>query len=58
MNAYLYRLTVMHRRLDEEIRTELKRRLPDSVRLLRLKKLRLAIKDRLHRMSPRTPSRA
>ena len=57
MNAYLYRLTVMHRRLDEEIRTELKRRLPDSVRLLRLKKLRLAIKDRLHRMGPRTPSR-
>ncbi|CAA9514198.1 MAG: hypothetical protein AVDCRST_MAG91-1807 [uncultured Sphingomonadaceae bacterium] len=53
MNATLYRLTVIHRRLDEEIRRELKRRFPDSVRLLRLKKLRLAIKDRLYRIAPR-----
>ena len=48
MNALIYRLTVLHRRLDDEIRRELKRRFPDSMRLLRLKKLRLAIKDRLH----------
>ena len=47
MNALIYRLTVLHRRLDDEIRCELKRRFPDSMRLLRLKKLRLAIKDRL-----------
>ena len=53
MNATLYRLTVIHRRLDEEIRRELKRRFPDTVRLLRLKKLRLAIKDRLYRNVPR-----
>ncbi len=53
MNATLYRLTVIHRRLDEEIRRELKRRFPDNVRLLRLKKLRLAIKDRLYRIVPR-----
>ncbi len=52
MNATLYRLTVIHRRLDEEIRRELKRRIPDSFRLLRLKKLKLAVKDRLHRHSP------
>jgi hypothetical protein len=58
MNATLYRLTVMHRRLDEEIRRELKRRFPDTIRLLRLKKLRLAIKDRLYRMAPRRLSRA
>ena len=58
MNATLYRLTVMHRRLDEEIRRELKRRFPDTIRLLRLKKLRLAIKDRLHRMVPKRLSRA
>lgn len=49
MNAFIYRLTVVHRRLDEEIKRELKRRVPDSIRLLRLKKLRLAIKDRLFR---------
>ncbi len=48
MNAIIYRLTAIHRRLDEEIRSELRRRFPDSIRLLRLKKLKLAIKDRLH----------
>jgi hypothetical protein len=53
MNATLYRLTVVHRRLDEEIRRELKRRFPDTVRLLRLKKLKLAVKDRLYRNLPR-----
>lgn len=49
MNTFTYRLTVIHRRLDEEIRRELKRRFPDTIRLLRLKKLRLAVKDRLFR---------
>ena len=48
MNPVIYRLTVVHRKLDEEIRRELKRRLPDTIRLLRLKKLKLAVKDRLH----------
>lgn len=48
MNAFLYRLSVVHRKLDDEIRRELARRFPDSIRLLRLKKLRLAVKDRLH----------
>lgn len=48
MTAMLYRLSVIHQRLDDEIRRELKRRLPDTTRLLRLKKLKLAVKDRLH----------
>ena len=48
MNAFAYRLIAIHRRLDEEIGRELTRRLPDSIRLLRLKKLRLAFKDRLY----------
>ncbi len=48
MNPLIYRLTLVHRRLEEEIREELKKRLPDSIRLLRLKKLKLAVKDRLH----------
>ncbi|MES2494714.1 MAG: DUF465 domain-containing protein [Pseudomonadota bacterium] len=47
MSAMMYRLSVIHRRLDDEIRREVKRRLPDSIRLLRLKKLRLMVKDRL-----------
>jgi hypothetical protein len=52
MNAIIYRLTFIHRRLDEEIRLELKRRAPSWVRLLRLKKLKLAVKDRLHSQMP------
>ncbi|HEX8225441.1 MAG TPA: DUF465 domain-containing protein [Allosphingosinicella sp.] len=48
MNPFIYRLTLVHRRLDEEIRRELQQRWPNSIRLLRLKKLRLAVKDRLY----------
>lgn len=42
-----YRLGVMHHRLDEAIRAELVRRVPDLVRVRRLKVLKLAVKDRL-----------
>jgi hypothetical protein len=52
MNIIIYRLTVIHRRLDEEIKRELKRRAPSWIRLLRLKKLKLAVKDRLHDLQP------
>ena len=48
MNTFMYRLSVVHKKLDDEIRRELKRRVPDTIRLLRLKKLKLAVKDRLH----------
>lgn len=51
MSALTFKLTLVHRKLDDEIRRELKRRLPDSIRLLRLKKLRLAVKDRLHALT-------
>lgn len=47
MSASTYRLTLIHKSLDEQIRRELKARVPDSLRLLRLKKLKLAVKDRL-----------
>jgi hypothetical protein len=53
MNAMLYRLNAIHGRLDDEIRHELKRRLPDAVRL---KTSRLAAKDRLP--PPRLRSRS
>ena len=57
MNAIFYRLTVVHKQLDDEIRRELKRRLPDTIRLLRLKKLKLAVKDRLHSLVPMSRQR-
>jgi hypothetical protein len=48
VNAMFHRLSVIHKKLDDEIRRELRRRIPDTIRLLRLKKLKLAVKDRLH----------
>lgn len=47
MSSSTYRLTHTHRRLDDAISREMSRRLPDSLKLLRLKKLRLLVKDRL-----------
>jgi len=49
MNTLFYKLTLVHRKIDDEIRGELARRFPDSIKLFRLKRLRLAVKDRLHR---------
>jgi len=46
------RLIAAHRLLNREIRRELARRTPDRFRLIRLKKERLAIKDRLFRHFP------
>lgn len=46
------RLIAAHRLLNREIRRELARRVPDRFRLSRLKKERLAIKDRLFRHFP------
>jgi hypothetical protein len=50
-------MKLIHARLDSEIRRELKARFPDQGRVQRLKKLKLAIKDQLHRTAPR-PIRA
>ena len=47
MSAYVYRLSLTHARLQDAIRRELKSRFPDWLRVARLKKLRLAIKDSL-----------
>jgi uncharacterized protein len=47
MSATTYRLTLIHRSLDDSIRREMSLRRPDTFRLLRLKKLKLAVKDRL-----------
>ncbi|MBV1688416.1 DUF465 domain-containing protein [Novosphingobium sp. G106] len=47
MNHIVHKLTLIHRKLDDEIRRELKHRFPSDFRLLRLKKLKLLVKDRL-----------
>ena len=51
MSSQTYRLTLAHQRLDEAIRTEGARLWPDSIRLLRLKKLKLAKKDAIERLA-------
>ena len=52
MNILIERLIAAHRLLNREIRRELSRRFPDPLRLRRLKKERLAVKDRLFRHIP------
>ena len=51
MTTAIFGLLTKHQRLDEALRSEQSRRLPDSLRIQRLKKLKLGIKDRLHRLS-------
>ncbi len=51
MTLAVFGLLTKHQRLDAALRTEQSRRLPDSIRIQRLKKLKLGIKDRLHRLS-------
>jgi uncharacterized protein YdcH (DUF465 family) len=52
MNVLIERLIATHRLLNREIRRELGRRIPDQLRLTRLKKQRLAVKDQLFRHVP------
>jgi hypothetical protein len=47
INPNLYRLTVLHRQLDDAERREVRRHGADPFRLLRLKTLKLAVKKRL-----------
>lgn len=47
LNPNLYRLTVLHSQLDDAERREVRRRGADPFRLLRLKTLKLAVKERL-----------
>lgn len=53
MNPIIARMATVHRKLDDEISRERKRREPDVFRMQRLKKLKLAIKDRLYRRAGR-----
>ena len=47
MSKLIFRLMTHHQQVDSALRLEQARRLPDFMRLQRLKKLKLAIKDRL-----------
>lgn len=48
-----YRLTELHRQLDDALRRENRRRGADPFRLLRLKTLKLAVRTRLAALSRR-----
>jgi uncharacterized protein len=52
MTESSFRLLNVHRQIDDAIRAEQRNRLPDFFRLQRLKKLKLATKDRLLRAAP------
>ena len=49
MTTRMFLLLEQHARLDHALREEQRRRLPDPLKMLRLKKLKLAVKDRLQR---------
>ena len=53
MSMNLFRLLERHQHLDLAITDEQRRCAPDPFRLQRLKRLKLAIKDRLIRLSHR-----
>jgi hypothetical protein len=50
MTPHVEMLKRTHRKLDEDIRVEQKAAAPDRLRVDRLKKRKLAVKDRLHRL--------
>ena len=51
MSDRVYHLMERHQRLDEHLRRLQASRFADSFEILRLKKLKLAIKDRLARLA-------
>lgn len=54
MHPRLYRLLETHQRIDGHLRLEQKRRWKDWFRIARLKKLKLRVKDLIHRQTLRT----
>lgn len=57
MSDRVFRLLESHQRLDDQLRLAQSRRIPDPFEIGRLKKLKLAIKDRLARFA-RVPASA
>lgn len=50
MSDRVFRLMERHQKLDEALRLAQRRRLADPLEIVRLKKLKLAIKDRMARL--------
>jgi uncharacterized protein len=48
----MFRLMEAHQRVDEELRLESGRRWPDAFKVMRLKKFKLHLKDRLNGLMP------
>ena len=53
MSDRVFRLMERHQKLDEALRQAQRRRLADPFEIVRLKKLKLAIKDRMARLMRR-----
>jgi len=53
MHPRLYRLIETHQRIDRDLRLEQKRTRPDPFQLMRLKKLKLRVKDLIQRFTLR-----
>ena len=53
MSDHVYRLLERHQKLDDLLRRAQSRRTADPFEILRLKKLKLAIKDRINRVMQR-----
>ena len=52
MHPRLFRLIETHQRIDQRLRRELKRPLPDSLQLFRLKRLKLRVEALIRRFTP------
>jgi uncharacterized protein len=57
MSPKIFQMLLVHQRLDRELQSERTRVWPDISRVQKLKKLKLAVKDRLLTLSTR-PRRA
>jgi len=55
MSDRLFRLLERHQQIDAELRSAQRRRWVDPFEIARLKKLKLALKDRLARIARRKP---
>jgi hypothetical protein len=52
MRPRFFRLLEIHQRIDDSLRRELRRPWPEPFRIIRLKKLKLRVKDRLYGLKP------
>ena len=53
MTTSMFLLLERHAKIDDALRLEQRRRFPNPFKMRQLKKLKLAVKDRLHRLSRR-----